>query len=475
MVEQRVLAVDDDPAALEAIVALLHEDGYEVHTATSAEEAETLLSRVAFPLIITDLVLPGRSGIDLVRYAGERQPGAASVVVTGHATLPTAVEALKAGASDYLTKPIDPTQLRGLIADLMEDGDGPFGGAPKGPMGLGGMTSRSPAMRAVFDKVRLAAQTDSAVLLQGESGSGKELCARAIHHGSRRARSPFVPFPVAGIPPDRILEALFGREEDGRLVEIGKVDQARGGTLLIEEVDTLDAAAQGALLELLDTGRFVPVGGREPRAADLRLIASTHRNLGERVRSGFFREELYYRLSIFPIDVPPLRERREDITMLAQEFLELFAETYRKPPPAVPQRTLDLLLGYAWPGNVRELRNVIEHAVILCNTDVLSPDLLPRMLHAGTPSEDAIHIPIGTKMKEVERTVISRTLDAYRWNKNKTAKILGISRRSLYNKLDRYHITREPKPLAPVPNATPAPAQGALPLEVPPSAADGKG
>jgi DNA-binding NtrC family response regulator len=450
MVEQRVLAVDDDPAALEAIVALLQTDGYEVHTATSAEEAESILAGATFPLIITDLILPGKSGIDLVRHAADTHPHAFAIVVTGHATLPTAVEALKAGAIDYLTKPVDPGQLRGLIAGLLGDGEEAPDPAevPKGSMAMSGMTSRCAAMRAVHDKVRLAAQTDSTVLLQGESGSGKELCARAIHHGSRRSAGPFVPLAAAGIPPERLLEELFGKEEDGKPLKIGKVDQARGGTLLIEEIDTLDAAAQGALLGLLDTGRFVPVGGAKAQAAELRLMASTHRSLPERVRAGAFREDLYYRLSIFPIELPPLRQRQEDIPLLTQEFLAHFAERYRKPPPLIPPQTMELLLGYAWPGNVRELRNVIEHAVILCTADELGPDLLPRMLHQPQPEEDSIQIPIGTKMREIERTVISRTLDAYRWNKNKTAKILGISRRSLYNKLDRYHITRAEQKVA---------------------------
>lgn len=466
MVEQRVLAVDDDPAALEAIVALLQTDGYEVHTATSAEEAESILARATFPLIITDLILPGKSGIDLVRHAADLQPHAFSIVVTGHATLPTAVEALKAGAIDYLSKPVDPIQLRDLIAGLLGDGEGARSPAavPKGAMAMGGMTSRCVAMRAVFDKVRLAAQTDSVVLLQGESGSGKELCARAIHHGSGRSAGPFVAITAAGIAQERLLEELFGKEEGGKSIKVGKVAQAQGGTLLIEEIETMDAAAQGALLDLLDTGRFVPLGGKRSQVADLRLVASTHRSLAERVRAGAFREDLFYRLSIFPIELPPLRQRQEDIPLLTQEFLAHFAEKYHRPAPTIPGPTMELLLGYAWPGNVRELRNVIEHAVILCTSDELGPDLLPRMLHQTPPEEGSIQIPIGTKMKEIERTVISRTLDAYRWNKNKTAKILGISRRSLYNKLDRYHITR----------AEPKVTVQEEPAAAPPPAADGK-
>ncbi len=444
MVERRVLAVDDDPAALEAIVALLQKDGYEVHTATSAEAAEELLSRFSYPLIITDLVLPGQSGIDLVREVGRRQPEAAAIVVTGHATLRTAVEALKAGACDYLTKPLDPDELRGLVASLFEKHTqrARESAAENAAVEMDGMLTRCPAMRAVFDKVLLAAQTESTILLQGESGSGKELCARAIHGRSKRAAGPFVVYHAGALPPERVLEDLFGAVDEGEGPP-GKLDRARGGTFFLEEVDALDARAQGALLALLERRSQGPGTAGEERGADVRLIASTHRNLAELVRDGRFREDLYYRLSIFPIEIPPLRERREDILLLANHFLELFATRYEKTRPSLSRDTVDRLLGYDWPGNVRELQNVIEHAVILCADGVITPALLPRMLHGEPAPTASIQIPIGTRMKEIERAVIARTLDAFHWNKNKTAKILGISRRSLYNKLDRYRITRE--------------------------------
>lgn len=444
MVERRVLAVDDDPAALEAIVALLQKDGYEVHTAASAEAAEELLSRFTYPLIITDLVLPGQSGIDLVRHAGARQPEATSIVVTGHATLRTAIEALKAGAWDYLTKPVDPDELRALIARALESRPWATANDESGRSfaELDGMVTRCPAMRAVFDKVHLASQTESTVLLQGESGSGKELCARAIHARSRRASNGFFVFHAGAAPPERVLEDLFGLEDE-RGVRPGKVAQARGGTLFLEEIDALDARAQGALLGLLERATYTPVRGSEEKVADLRLIASTHRNLAELVRDGRFREDLYYRISIFPIELPPLRERREDIPLLVDRFLGAFTSRYSKPRPVLPPETLERLVRYDWPGNVRELQNVIEHAVILCTDGVLSPSLLPRMLQGEPIPSESIQIPIGTRMKEIERAVIARTLDAFHWNKNKTAKILGISRRSLYNKLDRYRITRE--------------------------------
>lgn len=443
MVERRVLAVDDDPAALDAIVTLLRKEGYEVFGAPNAEDAEALLERHRFLFIVTDLVLPGKSGIDLVRSANEKHPGTPAIVVTGHGTLGTAIEALKAGAVDYLTKPIDPQRIRELIRRSLEQANLPWRDAgPAEATELEGMVSRSPAMRAVFEKVLLASKTESTVLLQGESGSGKELCARAIHRRSPRANGPFVTVQVASIPRERLEEEFFG--SSGGDATPGKVEQARGGTLFIEEIDSLDAPLQGRLLRLLETGTPFQAGAGQEGSVDLRLVVSTHRNLSELVREGRFREDLYYRLSIYSIDLPPLRERKEDIPLLVGGFLDLFATRYRKAAPTVPPQTLDILLRYSWPGNVRELRNVIEHAVILCVDGTLSPELLPRMLHSEESHREAsIRIPIGTKMKEVERTVIARTLDAYRWNKNKTARILGISRRSLYNKLDRYRITRD--------------------------------
>src|SRR5690606_692667 len=313
----------------------------------SAEAAKELLARFDYSLIITDLVLPGQSGIELVRHAAAHQPQAISIVVTGHATLRSAIDALKAGAWDYLTKPLDPEPLRDLAARAIETKTKSLAvdRIDRSLAELDGMVTRNPAMRAVFDKVLLAAQTESVVLLQGESGTGKELCARSIHARSRRATKGFVVFPAGASPPERALEELFG-VEDERGTRPGKVALARGGTLLLEEIDALDARAQTALLTLLERGTYRPVHGAEERVADVRLLASTHRNLAELVRDGRFREDLYYRISIFPIEIPPLRERREDIPVLVDRFLGTFAARYARPRPTLPPETLERLLRY---------------------------------------------------------------------------------------------------------------------------------
>lgn len=442
MVEYRILAVDDDPVSLEAIVDLLRDDGHEVHAATTAEEAEDLIRRQAYDLVVTDLILPGRSGIDLVGAVRATLPQTPVLVVTGHATLRSAIEALKAGALDYLTKPLDGQQLRGLVAKaLRERGSTGAFGSNGSAATFDGMVSRSPAMQAVFERILLAAGNESPVLLQGESGTGKESSARSIHARSSRARGPFVTLRAGALSHDRVHSELFGEPESGIP---GKWEQAQGGILFLEEIDALDLPAQEALLHLLETGR-----GEKP-GPDVRLIASTHRSLAALVRDGRFREDLFYRISILTIELPPLRERQEDLPLLVSGFLDFLSARYRKAVPQLPDETMNLLSRHGWPGNVRELRNVIEHAVILCRDGRLDPELLPHSLRSDRLSAEPIRIHIGTKMKEVERTVIARTLDACQWNKNKTAKVLGISRRSLYNKLERYRISREaPREVAP--------------------------
>lgn len=454
MVDYKILAVDDDSAALEAVVDLLRGEGYDVHAASSGEEAEELLHRETYHLIVTDLVMPGMGGLELTRLVKENLPDTAVLLVTGHGSLEIAVEAWKAGAADYLTKPVDPSRLKGQIARILE-GRPPY--VPnrlltegKGvPFELDGMVARSPAMRAVFEKIELAASTNTSVLFRGETGSNTELCAESIHRRSSRARGPFVSLQLGAIGAARLLPELFGSG-----AARGWIEQAAGGTLFLDDIHELDGSSQAALLRLLETGRFQRSGESEEREVDVRVLAATTEDLVGRVSAGAFREDLFYRLGIFSIELPPLRQREDDIAPLVHTLLETFAARYRKPVPVLPDDTLGLLIRYPWPGNVRELRHVIEQAVILCEDGRIGPELLPRMIHREPDDAACIRIPIGMAMKEVEKTVIARTLEANRWNKNRTARILGISRRSLYNKLERYQIEREELQTAPANVAT---------------------
>ncbi|AKU92321.1 sigma-54-dependent transcriptional regulator [Vulgatibacter incomptus] len=442
MAAHRILAVDDDAVALEAVVELLRGEGHVVDGASSPAEADELLRTERYNLVITDLVMPGRSGIELTRSVRETLPDAAVLVVTGHATAQSAIAALKAGALDYLTKPLEPGLLRSVVSTALHDRAAMANGfrparSATAHSGHDGLLSRAPAMHAVFERIALAASSDATVLIRGESGSGKESCARAIHKRSSRSEAPFLPLHVAAISHERLAAELFGGGSGQ-----SKFQQAEGGTIFLDEVDALDPRSQLVLYRFLESGNLASADGSSERKADVRVIAATGRDLGELVRLGRFREDLFYRLDVFPLTLPPLRDRKEDIPLLVSSFIETFSDRYRKPVVTATDETLSLLARYPWPGNVRELRNVVEHAVILCTGTLLTPDFLPRVIYRDEGDLAAIRIPIGTPMREIERAVIARTLDAYGWNKNKTAKVLGISRRSLYNKLERYRIAR---------------------------------
>lgn len=446
----RVLLVDDDPRSLEPLKELLAEDGYTVSTARSAEEAMTSFQREAAHIVVTDLVMPGgRNGVDLIKQVKERSPMTAAVLVTGHSSMRTAVSSMKAGAADYLSKPFEPRRVRALVADLARavPADLPLR-ATEGATDVvlfDGFVARSKAMKQVFQQIQLAANADTMVLVHGESGTGKELVASSIHRRSARAGGPFVAVHTGAIPPELVSAELFGQEGGGQEPKAGHFEAAQGGTLFLDEVNTMDARAQVSLLRVLESQRYSRVGGQEEHVADVRIVAATNRDLLELVKAGQFREDLYYRLNIFPVHLPPLRDRREDIGAIAQHFADQFARRYRKPEAQATSETLDLLQRYPWPGNVRELRNVIEHCVILAPDGRLTPDLLPRLVAGSADDSDYVRVPLGTRMKDVERTMIARTLDANDWNKQQAARILGISRRSLYNKLDRYKIARGPR------------------------------
>lgn len=429
---KRILVVDDDREVLEAIDELLCLEGHEVATASSAEEGEARTHGEFFDLVITDLVMPGRSGIDLIRSVKARSPQTAALLITGHAYLQTAITALEAGAIDYLKKPIDPIRFRSLVRSVL-DGErrvpltasqrDAVGGAPE-------LIFESSSMRAVAEKIAVAASMDAPILISAESGAGKESCARSIHARSHWANGPFIPLHLGAIAPLRMESVLFAGGAGGEDPAGGALRQAAGGTLFLDEIEALDEGSQLGLLASLDDSKHL----------EARLIVATGRPLDELVREGRFREELAFRLGAFTIELPPLRQRQEDLPLLIDAFLDQFSTRYGKAKAALPSQTLRLLKLYNWPGNVRELRSVIEHAVILCKDGVLEPNLLPRMLHRSEDEGEDIRIPIGSRIRDVERLVIERTLDAYGWNKNRTAKILGISRRSLYNKLERYQI-----------------------------------
>src|SRR5688572_10843738 len=446
---KKILVVDDEPDAVETMAAILREDGYVVDTAATAEEALERFQHETYHLLLTDLLLPGKSGVDLTKIVHENCPATAIVLITGHATVKTAVAALKRGASDYIRKPVNPKKLRERVAALLARRpeylpNKLLAAGRSGEVNFEGMIARSRVMHNIFEKIKLAAASDATVLVTGESGTGKELVARAIHMRSARSSGPFIAVHTGAIPRDLIASELFGHERGSFTGAVdrkeGKFEQADGGTIFLDEISTMDERTQINLLRVLETFTFTRIGGKKEKAVNVRVVAATNKDLMKMVEGGEFREDLYYRLNILTIYLPPLRERVEDVALLTSEFLRHFGQHYKKPVETVPTETQRRLDGYHWPGNVRELRNVMEQAVLLARGRTLDPELLPQMIHRAGPAEEVVRIPLGSTMKEAEKEIILRTLEAQNGNKKITAEILGISRRSLYNKLAEYGI-----------------------------------
>ena len=555
---RKVLLIDDDPDYLAVLrMSIKGTPGIETVTAGSAEEALTQLENDSFDLVLTDLQLPGRSGLEFVSAARERGFRAPILVLTAHGSVAAAVDALKLGAQDYLQKPVEPERLRALVATLVQNAP-PVSrvvdpGHASGEGVFEGILGVSPSIREVFDRIQRVAQTDATVLIVGESGTGKELVARAIHHRSQRSNGPFVPVHTGAIPRELIASELFGHEKGSFTGAVtaadGKFDAALRGTLFLDEIGTMETAVQVSLLRVRETFKFTRVGGRKERDADVRVVAATNRDLLEMVKEGTFREDLYYRLNVFTVALPPLRDRHEDVALIAEHYLREFGTRYRTPARRLSQGALERLYAHAWPGNVRELRNVMEQTAVfargeevggeevqLVSTHVIAPaargtentgshqaqppipagtapqhSMPVSPLHMGGGSSSmreapvptqsgsfadsmaasempmarpmapppsfrppppappapsplapyaavsrsmlgavasnhsddtlVLRFPIGTTVEEAEKQLILRTLEVIGGNKQKAARVLGISRRCLYNKLASYGIS----------------------------------
>ena len=445
---QRVLVVDDEPSR-KGLRELLAKWGYLVDEAADGraalEKARTFLPSV----VVSDLVMPGLDGLGLLRALQDELPFASVIILTGHATVETAVAALKEGAYDYLTKPLDVPRLRILIQKALEKAQTTrevtlLRRTLKEVWGYGQLVGASPVMREVFGLLELAAPTSAPVLLSGESGTGKELAARTLHELSPRHRDPFVPVNCAAIPETLLESEIFGHEKGaftGALERrVGCFELAHGGTIFLDEVAEMTPSTQAKFLRILQDGTLRRLGGKTEVAVDVRVVAATNKDPEKAIRDGALREDLYYRLNVFSISLPPLRERREDIPLLIRAFLDEFDAKYDKHVKAVDETVLEILRRHPWPGNVRELRNVLERAVIACAADVIAPAHLPAGLSnvADEGPADLIRLPVGTSLADVEREVILKTLAAVDRNKTRAAELLGISVKTLYNKLNQY-------------------------------------
>jgi two-component system response regulator FlrC len=439
MRQARILIVEDDPHMREGLTASIEKKGHKVEVACDALEAKLKLAGQGFDLVITDLRMPKGSGMDVLDCARDLQPATPVVVITAYGTVEKAVEAMKKGAVDFIQKPFS-------LTDLWETLDRCLGSrGAHGPDRAGSdpqvILTRNSQMLLILQRARAVAGTKVPVLLQGESGTGKELLARFIHRNSPRAHKPLVAVNCAAIPDNLLESELFGHEKGaftGAISrKIGKFEQANGSTLLLDEIGEMSLNLQAKLLRVLQEWEVDRLGGNGPIAVDVRVIATTNADLLEGVRNGKFREDLYFRLSVMPLRLPPLRERKEDIPLLAEHFLKLACREHSRSIRGFTPRAMEKLEGHDWPGNVRELKNVIERAVLLASGDLVGEkDVWIEQLAGKEP--EGIPGNGGRSLKDMERELILKTLEMEGWNRTRASAKLGISIRTLRNKLQEY-------------------------------------
>jgi DNA-binding NtrC family response regulator len=448
---KRILIVDDDHATSAGMADVVEDWGYEAEVADSFKAGWAAVTKLVPDAAIVDLKLPDGSGLDLLKKIKETYPDISVIILTGHATVDSAVKALKVGAEDYVTKPVDLPRLQVVIKtiedkQLLKQEILELRRQLQKMGALGHLVGKSRAMQKIFAEIEMVANTDANVFITGESGSGKEVVANTIHSLSRRRAKPFVAFNCGAISPTLIESEIFGHEKGAFTNAIkrreGYFEMAKGGTVFLDEITEMPLELQVKLLRVLEESRFRRVGGNEEIQIDARIIAASNRDPMKAIADGKLREDLYYRLNVFPIEVPALRQRKDDIPLFSYFFLEKLNESEEKRVEKIDQEFIDALTNYDWPGNVRELRNVINRAFIMARGDTLTVDCLPDKYvsnpRSGRRDGHSITLPLGQPMEEVERIVIEETLNMTDGDRKKTAEILGISYKTLYNKTKKY-------------------------------------
>ena len=446
-----VLLVDDHAAHAEALAEGLEALPVATDIATGGKEALDKLAAKPYDLVITDLVMSDLDGMELLREAKGRSPDTEVIVVTGYATVENAVAAMQQGAATYLRKPVNLDELRAVVRGVLEkqslrrtnvelrrELDQRFG--------LEGIVGNHPKMLRLIETLRQIAPTDATVLVYGESGTGKELVARALHNNSPRRTKRFVALNCAALSEGILESELFGHEKGSftgaAAARVGRFEYADGGTLLLDEVGDMPASTQVKLLRVLEQNEITRVGSNTPIHVDVRIVAATHRRLEALVKDGTFREDLYFRLKVVTLHIPPLRERREDIPLLADHFLREIAAAYNKPLTEISPDARRRLAAYDWPGNVRELRNAIEHMAVVTTDAVLGADDLPDHIVPGdAPVAPEVPQLVGISLEQAERGLIRNTLASVGGNRVEAARILGIGERTLYRKIKEYDLT----------------------------------
>jgi len=452
-----ILVVDDEEIVRESLGGWLEKDGYEVECAADGPAAVARLRARPWSILVCDLKMPGMDGLAVLEQAKKLQPDLAVVIMTAYATVDTAVAAMKLGAYDYLMKPFDPEELSLMMQKIVAQQslvreNAVLRQALEQRYGFRDLYSKSPAMQAVFELARSAARSNSTILILGESGTGKEVLARAVHAESPRASGPFVDVSCAALTESLLESELFGHEKGsftgatGR--RKGKFEVASGGTLFLDEVGDIGPKLQLDLLRVLEERRFHRIGGNDSIEVDVRIIAATNKDLKKAVAAGTFREDLFYRLDVIPITLPPLRDRKEDIPLLVDRFLERLAVELKKPLEGVSAPAMEALLAQPWRGNVRELRNVLERGAVVARTPVLQLEDLglppPGAAPAAAPGQ-----PGGgalPSLDEVEKKHIAAVLASTGGNVSASARVLGIDRVTLYNKMRKYALKRDGEP-----------------------------
>jgi len=442
-----VLVVDDSPDALELVRRHLQPLGYIIHTAGDVEQAVDILSRIPCDLVITDLKMPKISGMDLIRHVRDNYRNTAVITVTGYPSIDSAVESVKLGADEYLPKPFTKKELLSVLEEVLDKRrERSLGNARlmPSPAAWEGMIGGSPVMRRVFGTIEKAASVKATVLINGESGTGKELVARAIHYKSDRASHAFVPINCGGIPETLLESELFGHVKgtftgavDSR---VGFFQTADKGTIFLDEVSEMSMTMQVKLLRVLQEKEVCMVGSTRPQKVNVRIIAGTNKHLPDLVQRGRFREDLYFRLNVITIDLPPLREREEDILLLIRHFSRKYAEEMGRPIPSFSDRALECLRHYAWPGNVRELENLVQRLIAMTDSDTIDAAELPQGMRTTclVPGNR-----LDRSLADMEAEYIRRVLESVAGNKTRAAEILGIDRKTLREKLSPRNAKKE--------------------------------
>jgi DNA-binding NtrC family response regulator len=446
--QKKVLVAEDDVATHEDWCTMLASWGYEVKTAENGEQALALLQTFQPHILLADLKMPFRTGMDLLRDIRELQLETVPIIISGTGEIPDAVQAIKLGASDYLCKPIDPPHVERMLKNLSEhievrDENRRLRRRLVQVGELGPLFGKSLTMRRVLVSIERLAESSASVIITGESGTGKELAARTIHQLSTRKNAPFIGVNCAAIPQTLMESELFGHERGAftgadRRRE-GCFELANHGTLLLDEITEMKPELQAKLLRVIEERKLRRLGGTSEIDLDVRVLAASNRSLERSVREGVLREDLFYRLNVFTIEMPSLCERVDDLPLLIESFVQHFAELNHKEISGVDEECMDALKSHPWPGNVRQLRNIIERASVLCRKSIISIGDLPADFKKGGQGTGAVfQIRLGTSMDDIERDLISRTIEFAGGNKTRAAEMLGVTPKTLYNRLERY-------------------------------------